>query len=415
MMSDGREERTKNEPVFFLVTSHPSFMTEALMQTQESAIAVSTSKGIDVGKIEKELAAMWKPAGEGSGSNAESGVTRACALNLLVYATTSDDRAKIDEMLDVVSEQHPGRTLVLLAERAAIEPKLEAYISTRCRRLGGSGKQVCVEQVTIEAAGAAVETVASAIAPLLVPDVPIFLWWKDIPHYEDKLFSRLTAMADRVVIDSSCFDHPHEDLRRLSQIIKEHPQFMTASDLNWGRLTAWRTLVSSFWDVAGYRPYLDKIDHVLVEYDAPDFAPGEIAPKALLVTGWLAARLGWTIEEAKRSEDKGATSFHLSAAERKVLVEMSPTTRAGHGDGMLVALKLSAAAAGAQFHVAFSEDRKKLETGASIDGQQTIGRVLSYEGKSEGQRLSRELSILKRDVIYEQALDAAARLIERIK
>ena len=133
---------------------------------------------------------------------------------------------------------------------------MEAYVSTRCRRLGGSGKQVCGEQVTIEAAGAAIETVAIAIAPLLVPDVPVFLWWKDIPHYEDKLFNRMTTMADRVVIDSSCFDHPHEDLQRLSQIIKEHPQFMTASDLNWGRLTAWRTLISSFWDVADYRAIL---------------------------------------------------------------------------------------------------------------------------------------------------------------
>jgi glucose-6-phosphate dehydrogenase assembly protein OpcA len=317
------------------------------MQTQENTVQVSTTKGIDVGKIEKELAAMWKPAGEGSGSNAESGVTRACTLNLLVYATAGEDRAQIDDMLNEVSEQHPGRTLVLLADRAGHEPNLEAYVSTRCRRLGGSGKQVCGEQVTIEAKGAAIETVASAIAPLLVPDVPVFLWWKDIPHYEDKLFSRLTTMSDRVVLDSSCFDHPHEDLQRLSQIIKEHPQFMTASDLNWGRLTAWRTLISSFWDVPDYRPYLDKIDRVMVEYDAPDFSPNEIAPKALLVAGWLASRLGWSPEKASGREDKSATSFIFNSNERKINVEMRATECSGHNDGMLVALTLSVGDAGA--------------------------------------------------------------------
>lgn len=385
------------------------------METQENTVQVSTTKGIDVGKIEKELAAMWKPSGEGEGVNAESGVTRACALNLLVYATTSEDRAQIDDMLNEVNEQHPGRTLVLLADRASVESKLEAYVSTRCRRLGGSGKQVCGEQVTIEAAGAAIETVASAIAPLLVPDAPVFLWWKDIPHYEDKLFGRLTTMSDRVVIDSSCFDHPHEDLQRLSQIIKEHPQFMTASDLNWGRLTAWRTLISSFWDVPDYRPYLDKIDRLLVEYDSPDFAPEEIAPKALLVTGWFMSRLGWKIEEAKKGEENSTTSFQLSVNERKINVEMRATTRTGHADGMLVALTLSTGDAGAEFHVAFSDDRKKLVTEARIDGQRTIGRVLSYEGKSEGQRLSRELSLLKRDLVYEQALDSAAQLIKRMQ
>ena len=384
------------------------------MQTQESAVSISPTKGIDVGKIEKELAAMWKPAGEGPGVNAESGVTRACAMNLLVYATIGEDRARIDAMLDEVSERHPGRTLVLLADREAAEPKLEAFVSTRCRRLGGSASQVCGEQVTIEAAGGAVETVASAIAPLLVPDVPVFLWWKDIPHYEDKLFSRMTGMADRVVLDSSCFDHPHEDLRRLSQIIKEHPQFMTASDLNWGRLTAWRTLIASFWDVPDYRPYLDKIDRVRVEYDSPDFAPDEIAPKALLVTGWLASRLGWSIEGASAGVDKSTTNFQLRSGGRQIGVELSSTTLAGHGDGMLVALELEAAEAGAEFSVAFSADRAKLETRARVGGRQAVGRLLSYEEKSEGERLSRELSLLKRDIVYEQALDSAARLIGKM-
>jgi glucose-6-phosphate dehydrogenase assembly protein OpcA len=385
------------------------------MQTRESTVQVSATKGIDVGKIEKELAAMWKPASDDEGSNAESGVTRACALNLLVYATTADDRALIDEMLDEVSEHHPGRTLVLLADREASEPKLEAYVSTRCRLLGGSAKQVCGEQVTIEAAGAAVETVASAISPLLVPDVPVFLWWKDIPHYEDNLFNRMTTMSDRVVIDSSCFDHPYGDLQRLNNIIKEHPQFMSASDLNWGRLTAWRNLIAGFWDVTDYRPQLDGIDRVVVEYDPPDVAPEEIAPKALLVVGWLASRLGWSTEEANAREVEGAAVFQLRAGERAVRIEFSQTRRAGHGDGMLISLMLSATQAGAEFQVALSQDGKKLETEAKIDGQRTVGRVLSYEQKSEGRRLSRELALFKRDRIYEQALASVSQLIEMMK
>jgi glucose-6-phosphate dehydrogenase assembly protein OpcA len=383
------------------------------MQSQESTVQVSTAKGIDVGKIEKELAAMWKSSGEVS--DTESGVTRACALNLLVYANAGDDRGKIDDTLDEVNEQHPGRTLVLLADREASEARLEAYVSTRCRPLSGSKKQVCGEQVTIEAAGGAVETVASAIAPLLAPDVPVFLWWKDIPHYEDNLFSRMTMMSDRVVLDSACFDHPHEDLQRLSQIIKEHPQFMTASDLNWGRLTAWRTLIASFWDVPDYRPYLDKLDRVTVEYDSPDFAPNEVAPKALLVTGWLISRLGWSIEEAGGGGESGAANFQLRAGERRLTVEFRATTRAGHDDGMLVSLALSSSEAGVEFHVGYSEDRKKLATEAKIDATHTVGRVLSYEEKSEGERLSRELALFKRDRVYEQALSSAAELIENLK
>jgi glucose-6-phosphate dehydrogenase assembly protein OpcA len=382
------------------------------MQTQENIVPISTTKGIDVGKIEKELAAMWKPAAWAEGSNEESGVTRACALNLLVYATVTDDREQIYEMLDAVCEQHPGRTLVLVADRVATEPKLDAYVSTRCRLLGGNRKQICGEQVTIETAGSAIDTVASAIEPLLVPDVPVFLWWKDIPHYEDKLFSRMTAMSDRMVIDSSCFDHPHKDLLRLARMIRERPQFISASDLNWGRLTAWRNLIASFWDVPDYRPYLDKIERIVVEYDPPCFAPDEIAPQSLLAVGWLASRLGWSIEGNGEREENSAASFQLRASGREIKVLMHATKREGYADGILVSLTLSAADASAEFRVAFSGDREKLETEARVDGARTVGRVLSYERKTEGQRLSRELSLFKRDFIYEEALASAAQLIE---
>jgi glucose-6-phosphate dehydrogenase assembly protein OpcA len=383
------------------------------IQTQENAVSFSTPTGIDVGKIEKELAAMWKPADGSEDGAAESGVTRACALNLLVYAAVTDDRAQIGEMLDAVCELHPGRTLVLVADREAVEPKLDAYVSTRCRLLGGNRKQICGEQVTIEAAGAAVDTVASAIEPLLVPDVPVFLWWKDIPHYEDKLFSRMTAMSDRVVIDSSCFDHPHEDLLRLARMIRERPQFMSASDLDWGRLTAWRNLIASFWDVPDYRPHLDEIERIVVEYDPPDVAPDEIAPKALLAVGWLASRLGWSFEGRGEREAEEGTIFRLRASSgREIKVLMRATEREGYSDGMLVSLALSTIDASAEFRVAFSDDRKKLETEARIDGSRTVGRLLSYEQKTEGQRLSRELTLLKRDLIYEQALASAAQLIK---
>src|SRR5947209_6949813 len=378
------------------------------MQTQQST--VSTTKGIDVGKIEKELAAMWKPADETRDSQADSGVTRACTINLLVYSSVVEDRAGIDEMLDTVCEQHPGRMLVLRTDREASEPKLDAYVSTRCRVFGANAKQVCGEQVTIEAAGPIIETVSSAIAPLLVPDVPVFLWWKDIPHYEDKLFNHMTEMSDRIVIDSSCFDHPHEDMQRLAEVIRERGQLMSASDLNWGRLTAWRTLMASFWDVPDYRQHLEKIDSVTVEYDPPDVAPDQIAPKALLAVGWLASRLGWSVEGKGEGEEDG-TIFKLKTNGRVINVLMRATRREGNIDGMLVSLTLSARDSGAEFRVAFSKDRKKLETEASIGGAHSVGRVLSYEQKTEGQRLSRELSLLQRDVIYEEALLSAVQLI----
>jgi glucose-6-phosphate dehydrogenase assembly protein OpcA len=256
---------------------------------------------------------------------------------------------------------------------------------------------------------------ASAIVPLLVPDVPVFLWWKDIPHDDDKLFDRMARLADRVVIDSAAFDHPHEDLLRLSALVRSLGRDTRISDLNWGRLTSWRTLLASFWDVTEYRPHLERIDSVKIEYDPPDAAPDEIAPKALLAAGWLASRLNWKLEESGASREGDTTRFKFAAASGPLVIEMRALHDEKGGDGMLASLTLAEATNRASFSVALSRDGNRLETKASIDGTHTVGRVLAYEQKSEGQRLSRELSLLARDRIYEQTLSLAAQLTGAVK
>jgi glucose-6-phosphate dehydrogenase assembly protein OpcA len=378
-------------------------------EIQTKAAAGNVSQGIDVGRLEKELAASWR---RNAGGGEESGTTRVCVLNLIVYVASEAERARLDELLDVVTEHAPSRALVLIADRKSAEARLEAYISTRCQTASrGAGQQVCGEQVTIEASGAAIDMAASAIEPLVVPDVPVFLWWKDIPHEDDKLFNRLVDLSDRVVIDSLVFDHPHEDMKRLAEIIRERRQYMLLSDLNWGRLTAWRNLIASFWDVPDYRAHLDAVDDIIVEYDPPDAAPEQIAAQALLAVGWLASVLKWqpTGEFVREGNN---TRWGLRAGERRLNVEFRPTSDRGGSDGLIATLTLKTGAARAEFYVGVNEGWTKLETSASVGDARAVGRVLSYEARSEGERLSRELGLLSRDEVYEQAVASVGRLIE---
>jgi glucose-6-phosphate dehydrogenase assembly protein OpcA len=292
---------------------------------------------------------------------------------------------------------------------------LEAKVSTLCQEGSrGGAKRVCGEQVTIEASGSQVETAASAIEPLVMPDVPVFLWWKDIPHGEDKLFNRLVELSDRVVIDSLVFDHPHEDLKRLAQIISERRQYLLMSDVNWGRLTSWRNLIAGFWDVADYRPHLDALDHVLIEFDPPDAAPGEIAAQALLVAGWLASRLKWQPTGEFVREGNGAR-WAMRAGERQLILELRAKDDRHGCDGLIAGLTIRSEAGGAEFFAGVNEEWTKLETSAKIGDAHTVGRVVTYEAKSEGQRLSRELGMLSRDVIYEQTVASIAQLLEALQ
>jgi glucose-6-phosphate dehydrogenase assembly protein OpcA len=385
------------------------------MQTQESTQAFSGLKGVDAAKLEKELTAMWGASSGEAEGGAAAGVTRACVLNLVVYVASREEREEVDSLLEEVVERHPCRAVVLVADREATEPKLEAFISTRCQLSSRGAKKICGEQVTIEAAGAVVDSASTAVAPLLVPDVPVFLWWKDIPHYEDKLFDRLSKLADRVVIDSSSFDNPHYDLVRLSQMLAARSGSLNISDLNWGRLTSWRSLVANFWDVADYRQSLAKIESVSIEYDPPDRSPKEVASKALLAFGWLASCLGWEPEGTEPVSEDGQRKFLLRDGERTLEACFRPTEDAAGRDGMITSLTIRAEG-GDEFHVALRPLESKLETGAKVGGgQHQFGRVLNYEARSEGQRLSGELDILTRDTVYEKAVMFAARMLETIK
>lgn len=377
----------------------------------QSSAAGKVSQGIDVGRLEKELAASWQSdAGEEA-----SGVTRVCVLNLIVYASHEEDRTQIDEVLDEVTAHTPSRALVLIANRDSTEAKLEAKVSTLCQEASrGGAKRVCGEQVTIEASGSQVEAAASAIEPLVVPDVPVFLWWKDIPHEEDKLFNRLVELSDRVVIDSLVFDHPHHDLQRLAKIISERRQYLLVSDVNWGRLTSWRNLIAGFWDVADYRTHLDALDHVLIEFDPPDVASEEIAAQALLVAGWLASRLKWQPTGEFVRENKSAC-WTMEAGGRRHTVELRANDDREGCDGRIAGVTFKSEAGGAEFFAGVNEEWTKLETSAKIGDARTVGRVVTYEAKSEGQRLSRELGMLSRDVIYEQTVASIGQLLEALQ
>ena len=380
------------------------------METQASTTQVSVAKGIDASKLEKELNGMWAEMSEPDGDGQSAGVVRACVLNLIVYAETREEREEVDDLLAAVVERHPCRAIVLVADRDASEARLEAYVSTRCKLSAPGAKQICGEQITIETAGAVVDTASTAVTPLLIPDVPVFLWWKDIPDYEDKLFDRLADVADRVIIDSAAFDRPHKDFQRLAEILKRGE--LRLSDVNWGRLTSWRSLVAGFWDVADYRASLERIERVRIEYDPPDIAHEEIAPKALLALGWIASCLGWRAGGEGSKVEAGGATFNLRAGDgRTVEAELVATDDVAGRDGMITSLTISTAA-GDEFYVALRWNEGKLETGVRHGGDgHAVGRVLGYEARTEGQRLSSELDILSRDWIYEKAVAAAASLL----
>lgn len=369
--------------------------------------AADQQYGVDAAAIERQLGELWKQAGEGQ----EGGVIRACALNLMVYLPYPSRLGAVENLLTDVAAAHPCRAILMIADRSA-QTAISAWVSSRCALDPASSKQVCCEQITISAGGEAIDEMPSAAIQLLLSDLPVYLWWQAAPSLADPVFRKLVDYSDRVIIDSAEFADQGAGLIEMANIISHGSKWAAFSDLNWARLTAWRALLAGFYDVAANRPYLNSIDHVEIEYGA--LGGSAIPARALLIAGWLASRLKWNRKSIQRDGDSLSIGFEAPDG-RPITLKLVPSRDPQIEPGHIAEVALEARSGpSAYFKVRRSGDRTRLETETALGGSRRPDRALDYESRDEGELLSKELDILGRDRVYEQAVSSAAELVAAI-
>ena len=170
-----------------------------------------------------------------------------------------------------LGERYPSRTILLLA--APEEPNgLDARVSMQCFPAGG-GNHVCTEVVELQLRGSRAEAPSSVVAPLLLPDLPVFLRWRGRPSFGDPTFERLAALVDRFVVDSREWADLHAAYGNLAAHFSPR---LAVSDIVWARTLPWRAALASQW------PAVAEIRDLRVTGPEAD---------ALLLAGWLRSRL----------------------------------------------------------------------------------------------------------------------------
>ena len=382
------------------------------MSTSNEHLPGAKAPAINVDAIERELTALWQQASQ---DEEHGGVTRASMFNLLVYVSSRTEASKLDEMLTDITAARPCRAILIVADGDTPEETLTAEVTSRCTLPSASSKQVCCEQVTITAGGAQVDEVPSAIAPLLLSDLPVYLWWHAVPRLADKsMFRRLVDLSDRVVIDSAHFRDPEADLARMAAVLTETPRWTALSDLNWARLTAWRALLAGFYDIADYHPLLKELKRVTIRYAPPATDSAVIPARPLLLGGWLASRLGWSVRPGTANRTTASAGLEFSVDGHCLGLEFAHTGREIE-PGHLALVSLASEAGGSvSFTVRRSADGQRIETSVTRGEEKGVQRVLSYEGLSETELIGKELEILGHDRVYEQAVLAAGEMIKAI-
>ena len=238
---------------------------------------------VDVTAIEKSLSELWR----GEKKEGDHAVTRAALWNVVAHTSSSDQHAMASETLCRAASAVPQRTIVVRANPSA-DADLASWISANCHRVGDS-QQVCSEEIAIVAGGEYIHRVPPVVNALLIPDMPVAVWWLgDLPNEHEAYVESLLEPADRMIIDSVYFDSP-ADLALVSRVAAQTTT--EPADLNWVRLEEWRAAAASVFDPASMRGRLRGIRRVRVTAAASSDYFGQ-SVGSLLFAAWLTAQAG---------------------------------------------------------------------------------------------------------------------------
>ena len=266
------------------------------------ATALNGDVHVDVTSIERQLAELWRAE-----TSDEKAVTKAALWNVVAHTWNAEQHAQATEILARASAAVPQRTIVVQADPRG-SASIASWISANCHLIGG-GRQVCSEEVSIHAAGEHVDHVPPLVSALLLPDMPVAVWWLgDLPRDHHRYAETLLEPADRLIFDSAHFNESAD----LDLIWRIAEQTTTApADLNWARIEEWRAATAALFDPPAMRERLQSIRKVRVSSGGESSFGAQ--SEGLLYVAWLRAQTATAVpfELISEGSDAGIVAIEV--------------------------------------------------------------------------------------------------------
>jgi glucose-6-phosphate dehydrogenase assembly protein OpcA len=375
-------------------------------------VAVSSSvdwqgTDVDVALIERHLSTLW---GQLSSEATLGPPVRTSIFNLVVYTTDEDTAEQICANLDRLPGRQPSRVIVLIADRLSPRTAVDASISVRCHT-PADGSRLCDERLVVTAYNRAAEHLDSVVIPLLLPDIPTYLWWPGQPPFGHRVFHRLLSVADQLVIDSGQFHTPGDGYLELSRLCAGK---YGVNDFHWARLTQWRSVIAQFFAGANWLPYASGIVSMKIEFGSGDVTWPTSA--TLLLVGWLGCHLGWEPETPLDTVLNQDINMYVLQGERLIPIELQFRDFGQRGAGRLRLMEIVSQPRGyppARFSVHRTEDLEHVQVNMEVHGGVEITRVVPLATRTDVETLADELDLAGHDRLYEVVAMTAARMAGR--
>ena len=224
------------------------------------------------------------------------------------------------------------RRLITLAPTIDPEHKLETLVAAYCPLPEeGGGTAACGDVIVLRGGEAALQNGMAIVEPLLSPSLPAWVWWNGVLDEAPDLMNQLASQPRRLIIDTAV-GQPKQCLDVLAQRISSG---QAVNDLNWLRLRSWRETLAMVFDPPHRREALAHIVRIDVDVEGSHPAQG------LLMTAWIADRLGWTLKSSEEQDGNVQACFLRPDGEQVRMNLMSiPVEAPSVHSGQLVGLRL---------------------------------------------------------------------------
>ena len=381
--------------------------------------------------IEAELAKVWSStslttAGD-KGAPERRIAARTSVLNLVVIARQPELGARAAAVIRMLTGRHPSRTLIVSSADPDGPSWLDAHIQAHCVLPRPDAAETCAEFIDLVAGGETGRHVAAIVAPLLVHDLPVTLWWPGDPPLGSRQARDMLDMADRLVVDGSQWSGDGLDrLHVLAQLVGEHQMSgaaLAVSDFAMLRQSRWREAIASSFDRPELRPFLGSLTDIALRYAAHpgSGARGTNLIKPLYHVGWLTSRLQMLVTAPLRPMTGAVESGpddglgdplvgELRAGRRRVHMALRPT-RSTMPPGTTLTVELSARRRGAALEVVVSAEADAVIVRASLDGKVLPIRRFMAPRRTEVELLAETIESVGVDPVAVAALLGAADLV----
>jgi len=391
------------------------------------------SRAHSIEEVEQELGRIWAQTNlevdvNQDGVNDERHVgARTSVMNLVVIARRPEVGERCAAIIQKLTGRHPSRTTIVQPADPDGPSWLDAHIVAHCILPRADAPETCAETIHLTCGGESGRHLDAIIAPLLIHDLPVTIWWPDEPPFGTPQANDLLATADRLVVDGSTWHGTGlTQLRRMAGAAERYP--IAIFDFALVRQSRWREAIAAIFDIPDFLPYLRHIRRIAVTYGVRDEFGAESANivKPLYHAAWIGSRLGMNLVKplgamtaggprrpagkasalANRGAGLGATlrldRTDVSVVIRPVMSEMPP--------GTTLRVELLADWRGSELRADVTAEQEAVHVRVWQDGVHALERGFNAPRRTELDLLAEAIEAGGRDPVAVGTLALAAEL-----